>query len=67
MSILIPIDEVVRRTSISRREIYARMKRGTFPRSVKVGGARVAWVDEEVDEFVQNRIAERDETTGTQA
>lgn len=33
---------------------------GTFPKRVRLGQARVAWVQEEVNQWVQARIDERD-------
>lgn len=33
---------------------------GLFPKRVRLGQARVAWVDEEVLEWVRLRVAERD-------
>lgn len=36
------------------------IKAGKFPQPVKLGGARNAWVEAEIDEWVEARIAERD-------
>lgn len=35
--------EIIARTGLSKRTIYARMAAGTFPRSVKIGPNSVAW------------------------
>ena len=46
------IREVVDMTGISKQAIYARMRRGTFPKSIVLGGtgktARVGWVWSEI-------------------
>ena len=33
---------------------------GQFPKRVRLGVGRVGWVDEEVDQWLRERIAERD-------
>lgn len=51
--------EVEARTGLSRSGIYARMAEGTFPATVDLGGRSVAWLENEVDAWVQTRIAAR--------
>ena len=36
------------------------IKNGTFPRPVSLGGRAVAWVREEIEEWIEQRVAERD-------
>jgi prophage regulatory protein len=33
---------------------------GKFPKRVRIGSGRVGWVDQEVDDWLRARIAERD-------
>lgn len=40
---LINLREVRRRTTLSATTVYRRMAEGTFPGSVRLGAARVAW------------------------
>ena len=47
------IEQVRQRTSLSKQEIYRRVKAGAFPKQVPIGPARVAWVETEVDEWAQ--------------
>ena len=35
---------------------------GKFPTRVRLGPGRVGWVDEEVQEWMQQRISDRDKT-----
>lgn len=35
-------------------------QRGDFPRRVRLGGNRIAWVEAEIDQWIADRIAERD-------
>ena len=67
---LIRLPEVMNRTGYGRTSIYRKMEDGSFPRSVKLGGPledpnafdsrAVAWIEDEVDQWVESRIEERD-------
>ena len=52
--------EVEERTGKSRAGIYESMDAGTFPRPVKIGPRAVGWVETEVNDWLRQRIAERD-------
>lgn len=43
-------------TSISTSTIYDMMKRGAFPRPVKIGLRRVAWVEADVQNWITGRL-----------
>jgi prophage regulatory protein len=45
---------------ISRAQLYRLMKRGRFPRPIKVSTNRNFWIESEIDGFIQQRIEERD-------
>jgi prophage regulatory protein len=57
---LISMAETARRVMFSRVHVYRLIAAGKFPRPVKLGEARVAFVEAEVDDFIRARIAERD-------
>lgn len=57
---LIRLDEVKRRTGFQKSSIYNRVAEGTFPRPVNLGGRAVAWVEDEIQEWIDSRISERD-------
>jgi prophage regulatory protein len=57
---LLRLPAVVERTGLNSTDVYARMKDGTFPASVPIGVRSVGWVDTEVDEWVEQQIANRD-------
>lgn len=59
---LISFEELGPRKGVtySRPHIWRREREGTFPRRVKLGGNRVAWIEDEIDAWVEARIAERD-------
>ena len=66
----IRLPEVLTRTGYGRTSIYRKMEEGTFPRSVKLGGPledpnafdsrAVAWIEDDVDQWIESRIEERD-------
>ena len=55
---LLHLREVLRLTSLSRSTVYRLMGLGQFPKSVPLGG-RVAWVEAEVTEWIDDRVAVR--------
>jgi prophage regulatory protein len=57
---LIRLDEVKRRTGFQKSSIYNRVAEGTFPRPVNLGARAVAWVEDEIQEWIDSRISERD-------
>ncbi len=52
------LPEVMERTGLSRSTIYVRVAAGCFPRPVALGGRAVGWIEAEVEEWVEERIAE---------
>ena len=66
----IRLPEVLTRTGYCRTTIYRKMEDGSFPRSVKLGSPledpnafdsrAVAWIEDEVDQWIESRIEERD-------
>nr|WP_089658096.1 MULTISPECIES: AlpA family transcriptional regulator [Halomonas] len=57
---LIRIKEVMDRTGLARATIYKYMKLGLFPKQVKLGTHAVAWVESEVEAWIQSGIEYRD-------
>jgi len=56
--------EVESRTGRSCSSIYAGIAAGTFPAPVTLGSKSVAWLESEIDTYIQRRIAERDKRLG---
>lgn len=50
---------VVARTGLSRSSIYALGREGTFPQRVSIGGGASAWVNSEVQAWIDSRIEQR--------
>lgn len=53
---LIRLPEVLAKTGLSRSRLYAD---GDFPRRVRLGERGVAWVEEEIDDWIRERIENR--------
>ena len=48
--------------SYSKTQLWRLAKQGKFPSPVRLGTNRNAWVEREIDEWVEGKIAERDAT-----
>lgn len=64
---LIRLKEVERRTGLSKSAIYRRAGAGTFPRPVPLGHSMSAWVESEVDAWVDACITLRDQSSALPA
>jgi prophage regulatory protein len=56
---LLNLPTVLARVPVSRARVYQLIAAGEFPRQVKVG-ARSAWIESEVDQWVDRLAARRD-------
>jgi prophage regulatory protein len=54
---LMKLPEVLARVALSRSQVYAMVKDGTFPAPVNVGTRAVAWVESEIDEWVRALVS----------
>ena len=59
-SALIRLPEVQRRTGYSRAWLYRLLSENRFPKPVKIGSRAIAFVESEIDTWINERIAERD-------
>lgn len=57
---LLRLPEVSTLTQRSRSRIYEDMAAGTFPKNIKIGSRAVAWIEDEVRSWIDQRVAERD-------
>lgn len=62
MGPLIRIDAVMELTKKSRAAIYRESSTGTFCKPIRLGPRAVAWIKSEVDDWMEARKAERDNT-----
>ena len=69
----IRLPEVIKRTGICRSGIYAKLRfnskrpqdyDSSFPKPVSISTNRVAWVESEIDEWIENKIQQRNQNGG---
>lgn len=51
---------VLQRTGLSRSALYRAIEQGEFPRQVTISTNSVAWLEAEVEAWIQTRLAQRD-------
>lgn len=61
MQTLLRLKQVMAKTGLSRSYVYALSKDGKFPKSVRLSEKSVAWVESEVDAWIDSRIKLRGE------
>ena len=52
---LLRLPAVLERTGLGRSALYALMLAGKFPRPLRIGARAVAWLEDEVDEWIRKR------------
>lgn len=58
---LLRLKDVIERTGLSRSYVYSLSAAGRFPQSVSIvpGGTSKGWVESEVQDWINQRIADR--------
>lgn len=56
---LIVADEIAQHIPYSQNQLRRLEAQGSFPKRVRIGANRVAWVRQEIDQWIQERMAER--------
>ncbi|ECD9611695.1 AlpA family phage regulatory protein [Salmonella enterica subsp. salamae] len=51
--------QVMDKTGLKRSQVYAYMKTGDFPKSIKIGPSSVAWLESEIEEWINTKINDR--------
>ncbi|MBA4711158.1 MULTISPECIES: AlpA family transcriptional regulator [Citrobacter] len=55
---LLRMPEIMRRTGYGKAWIYRLISQGKFPRPIKIGSRSIAFVESEVDDWINQRIEE---------
>ena len=53
---ILRLPDVVQLTGLSRSSIYLRMANREFPESVSLGGRAVGWVEQDVHDWIADKI-----------
>jgi prophage regulatory protein len=63
---ILRLPEVEHRTGLKHTAIYDGMAGGTFPRPVPLGLRAVGWLEDEIDQWIDQRQERRDTNLGPQ-
>lgn len=63
MNRLLKLKTVIDVTGISRSHLYALVEKGEFPKQIKLSERSSAWIESEVQGWIDSRIAQRDQET----
>lgn len=58
---LLRLQQVKNLTGLKRSAIYKYISEDRFPQSVKLGVRAVAWVEHEIQQWIEQRISHRDD------
>lgn len=56
---LLRLKEVSLRTGLAKNTIYDRIRRKEFPAQIDLGGNCVAWSEDEIDAWIESKMAAR--------
>ncbi|MCR9910316.1 AlpA family transcriptional regulator [Vibrio campbellii] len=54
------LKDVKEKTGLSKSAIYSKVKEGEFPMNVSIGSRTVAWLESDINEWLERRIRARD-------
>jgi prophage regulatory protein len=57
---MVRLKQVVRYTGLGRSSIYKMVSVGEFPKQAKIGLRAVAWVEQEIIDWLNRRVEDRD-------
>ena len=60
---IIRLKQVTAKTGLSKSVIYEKIADGTFPKQIKLTSRSIGFVESEVEQWVTDRISERDGVT----
>lgn len=55
----ISMKEVMHKTSLARSTIYKYLAEGGFPKSASLGANKVAWLESDIEEWMEEKLAQR--------
>jgi prophage regulatory protein len=64
---ILRLPEVEQRTGKKHASIYADIAKGLFPAPIPLGPRAVGWLEDEIDDWLEERIAERDSDTAVRS
>jgi len=62
MTTFLRLPTVIKRTGLKRSSIYAFMQAGKFPVQIPLGERAVGWKESDVDQWIEDRIKDAENT-----
>lgn len=62
----ITLEEVLDRVCISKTHLYSLINKGSFPKQVPLGSFKVAFLEQEIDAWIEQRLAAREQEEGAE-
>lgn len=59
--ILLRLPRVMEKTGLKRATIYLHIKQNTFPKQIKIGTRAVAWLESDIDAWIDGHLAKVEE------
>mgnify|MGYP000507070032 FL=1 len=57
---ILRLRDVIEKTGLARSTVYKYIEAGTFPKPIDLGGRSVGWVDEEINDWILEKVKQRD-------
>jgi len=57
---ILRLPDVIKITALSRSAIYDLISKGKFPKQIKLTSRSSGWIESEINQWLNDRIAERD-------
>jgi len=57
---ILRLPDVIKITALSRSAIYDLIAKGKFPKQIKLTSRSSGWIESEINQWLDDRIAERD-------
>ncbi|MDR9424381.1 MAG: AlpA family transcriptional regulator [Marinobacter sp.] len=57
---ILRLRDVMEKTGLARSTVYKYIEAGTFPKPIDLGGRSVGWVDQEINDWILEKINQRD-------
>ena len=61
---LLRLSEILKRTGLSRSTLYSMISKNEFPSPLKIGARASAWVESEVNRWIDEKISSRNNRKG---
>jgi len=64
---MLRLPNVIELTGLSRSSIYLRMSKEEFPQSISLGGRAIAWLEEDINQWLEDKITASKNAGGNHA